>query len=81
MKKVYCVKIEHLLGPGKGRVGFHSVFADRNTAERQAEIRNKHGGREFRYWVEERTDGVFAQNWWNRNLVRFEDSFGFLAIL
>lgn len=81
MKHVYCVMMERLLGPGNGRIGYHSVFASQEDAERQCELRNKHSNCGMRYFVEVKVPAHLGKDFYNKNHVKFDDSVGMLVVL
>jgi len=82
MKKIlFCLKLQHLTGPCKGAEGYHSIWATKEAAERQMELRNRLHGNQFRYFVVEQKPETVGSNFYNKSLVKFSDSMGFLSVL
>lgn len=71
-KPIYAVMIEKL--------GYHSVWAKKEAAERHAEYRNR-VNKPLKYSVLEITHYEMGKNWFDRGMVRFPDSVGTMELL
>lgn len=76
----YVIKLTFLIGPSKGKTGYHSVWADKAKAEDYAKTLNKEYKRELYYEVVEEVPVARGSNWHNKSLVKFKDSLGFLEV-
>jgi hypothetical protein len=75
----YCVMLKFNTGPGRGRVGYHSVWLHKDAAEDHAKLRGGLGGT-ISYYVEERYPDRVGHNWNHQRCVGFEDSVGLMIV-
>jgi len=76
---LYCVKMRTLKGPGKGSVGYHSVYKHRRVAEYQAKLRNEYNS-DFEYFVVAQKPTRSGLTWYNTGSVAFADSVGMMIV-
>jgi hypothetical protein len=81
--EIYTIRLTYLLGWSKGRTGYHSVWKDKDAAQRVADRLNDKYGREISYSVEGKSEfqikkSMCGVNFANATSVKFDDSVGWL---
>lgn len=78
--KLFVIKLRHKLGIGAGKTGYHSVYRNRQTADKCLAIRQYHNTRQFDYWLEELEPVNVAETYRKQASVRFQDSQGSILV-
>mgnify|MGYP001331171923 CR=1 FL=1 len=74
--KVFVVRIKH----SNGNLGYHSVWANRELAERQLDVRGRGKGGFMEYFLEVKEGKPFV-DFCRQTCVWFEDSVGGMVVI